>query len=141
MPENRVRFLRHGDSEILFIDWSDATSDEILAAIDAARRLIAGRPHNSVLTLTHVTNARVDRKVTEKLKDYLAHNKPYVRAGAVVGLNDLKSLIFNFVNRATGRSLRAMGSLHEAKEWLAAQVNRMPPPGVSSDKHDLRRTL
>ena len=119
-----MRFLRHGDAEILFIDWSEATSDEILAAIEEAKRLIAGRPHNSVLTLTHVANARVDRKVTEKLKDYVAHNKPYVRAGAVVGLNDLKSVIFNFVNRATGRSLRAMGSLSDAKDWLAAQVSK-----------------
>jgi hypothetical protein len=43
-----------------------------------------------------------------------------VLAGAVVGLNDLKTIIFNFVNRATGRSLRAMSSIDEAKEWLAA---------------------
>jgi hypothetical protein len=37
-----------------------------------------------------------------------------------VGLNDLKTVVFNFVNRATGRSLRAMDSVDQAKEWLVA---------------------
>jgi hypothetical protein len=122
MPENRVSFIRHRDAEILFIDWAGATPEEMLAAIDQAKQLIGSRPYRSVLTLTHVEGARVDRKVTQTLKDYVAHNKPYVRAGAVVGLNDLKSVIFNFVNRATGRSLRAVSSLAEAKDWLASQA-------------------
>ena len=119
MPENRVAFIRHRDAEILFIDWAGATPGEIQVAMEQARALIGKRPHNSVLTLTHVENARIDKKVTELLKDYVAHNKPFVRAGAVVGLNDLKSIAFNFVNRATGRSLRSMGSLEEAREWLS----------------------
>lgn len=119
MPDSRVRFIRHRDAEILFIDWAGATAEEMHTGIDEAKQLIASRPHNSVLTLTSVEGAKVDRRVTQKLKDYVAHNKPYVRAGAVVGLNDLKSVIFNFVNRATGRSLRAMSSVDEAKEWLA----------------------
>jgi hypothetical protein len=121
MPDNRVRFIRHGSAQILFIDWSNAPSEEILTSIAEAKRIIAGSPQNSVLTLTHVANARVDRRVTEILKDYVAHNKPYVRAGAVVGLNDLKMIFFNFVNRATGRSLRGFNTIAEAQEWLAAQ--------------------
>jgi hypothetical protein len=119
MPE-RVSFIHHRTVEILFIDWSNATSEEILVAIEDAKRKIVTRPEKSVRTLTHVTNARVDRRVTEALKDYVAHNKRYVLAGAVVGLNDLKTIVFNFVNRATGRSLRAMDSVDQAKEWLAA---------------------
>lgn len=116
----RVSFIRHKTAEILLIDWSDATADEILTAIEEAKKQIASRPEKSVRTLTNVTNARADRRVTEALKEYVAHNKPYVIAGAVVGLNDLKTIVFNFVNRATGRSLRAMDSVDQAKEWLVA---------------------
>ena len=117
----RVNFIRHKAVEILSIDWSNATAEEILAAIEDAKTMIRSRPERSVRTLTNVTGARLDRRVTEVLKDYVAHNKPYVLAGAVVGLNDLKTIIFNFVNRATGRSLRALGSVEEAKDWLQAQ--------------------
>jgi hypothetical protein len=116
----RVRFIRHKAAEILWIDWSDATGDDILASIAEAKRLIASRPHRSVRTLTSVGGARLERRVTDALKEYVAHNKPYVIAGAVVGLNDLKTVVFNFVNRATGRSLRAMDSVDVAKEWLAS---------------------
>lgn len=117
---NRVSFILHQAAEILFIDWNGATADEILEAIEDAKRMIASRPKQSVRTLTNVSGARIERRVTDVLKEYVAHNKPYVLAGAVVGLNDLKTIIFNFVNRTTGRSLRAMSSIDEAKAWLAA---------------------
>ncbi len=120
MTNNRVKFIRHGNTEILRIDWTDAMAEDILAAMEVAKRSIASRPPRSVRTLTLVSGARLDRRVTQVLKDYVAHNKPYVLAGAVVGLNDLKTVVFNFVNRATGRSLRAMGSAEEAMAWLAA---------------------
>lgn len=58
--------------------------------------------------------------MTESLKEYVAHNKPYVLAGAVVGLNDLKTVIFNFINRVTGRSLRAVDSVEDGKSWLVS---------------------
>lgn len=118
---SRVSFIQYKGVEILYIDWSNATAAETLTAIGEAKRIIASRPAGSVRTLTNVQNARVDRVVTEALKEYVAHNKPYVVAGAVVGLNDLKMVIFNFVNRVTGRSLRAMDTLEGAKDWLASR--------------------
>lgn len=117
MP-NRVKFIRHKNVEILHIDWTDAKPDELLAAMSEARRVIADRPLASVRTMTTVQGAHMDRGVADALKEYVAHNKPYVMAGAVVGLNDLKMIAFNFVNRVTGRSLRAMDSADAAKEWL-----------------------
>lgn len=117
---NRVRFIRHRNVEILHIDWSGASAAEMLAAMDAAKATIAGRPLGSVRTLTTVHNSQMSRAVTDALKDYVAHNKPYVLAGAVVGLNDLKMIIFNFVNRVTGRTLRAIEEVEAAKDWLAS---------------------
>ncbi|MEO8034201.1 MAG: hypothetical protein ABI837_07185 [Acidobacteriota bacterium] len=117
---DRVGFIRHKGVEILYIDWSGASADEMLAAIEAAKKIIASRPPASVRTLTNVTNARPDPAVTKALREYVAHNKPFVIAGAVVGLNDLKTVTFNFINRVTGRSLRAIDSLEQARDWLAA---------------------
>ncbi len=119
MPTNRVNFIRHNAVEILHIDWSDARPGEVLEAMAEAKQAIAARPLASVRTLTTVEGTHMDRDVTNALKDYVAHNKPYVRAGAVVGLNDLKMIAFNFVNRVTGRNLRAMDTADAAKDWLA----------------------
>lgn len=118
--KERVNFIRHQGVEVLLIDWTDASAEEILAAIEQAKTVIASRPAKSVRTLTLVGGARIERRVTESLKEYVAHNKPYVLAGAVVGLNDLKTVIFNFINRVTGRSLRAVDSVEDGKSWLVS---------------------
>jgi hypothetical protein len=120
---DRVSFVKHKGVEILYIDWSNASAAETLEAMAAAKAIIAARPLASVRTLTNVTNAHADRVVTRALPAYVAHNKPYVAAGAVVGLNDLKTVTFNFINRVTGRALRAMDSLDTAKDWLADGAN------------------
>jgi hypothetical protein len=119
MPK-RVNFIEHNGVRILYIDWSGGASWEIREAMHDAKQLIATQPKGSVRTLTNVTEVQMDQATTEMLRGYMAHNKPYVMAGAVVGLNDLKMIAFNFVNRVTGRTLRAMNDVEEAKDWLAS---------------------
>ena len=116
----RVEFIDHNGVQILSIDWSGAASWEIREAMHAAKRMIAAQPRRSVRTLTNVTDVQMDNATMEMLRDYIAHNKPYVLAGAVVGLNDLKMIAFNLFNRVTGRNLRAMDDVDAAKDWLAS---------------------
>src|SRR5215212_7411740 len=118
MP-SRVQFIDHNGVEILSIDWSSCAPWEIREAMYEAKRGISAKPRASVRTLTNVADVRMDQATTEMLREYVAHNKPYVLAGAVVGLNDLKMIAFNFVNRVTGRNLRAMDNVDDAKDWLA----------------------
>src|SRR5690348_3138686 len=110
----RVTTFRYKGVEIIRIDWSNARPDEVIAAMEAAKKVIASKPLGTALTLTNVEGAVMERTVTDMLRDYVAHNKPYVRAGAVVGLNDMKMIAFNFVNRVTGRTLRAMDTETDA---------------------------
>ena len=124
MVPKRVGFIHHKGVEILHINWTGARPAEMLEAMTEAKKVIAARPLGSVRTLTTVQDAQMDRTVTEALKDYVSHNKPYVLAGAVVGLNELKMIAFNFVNRVTGRTLRAMDNVEAAKDWLAGQNAR-----------------
>lgn len=116
--ESRVRYIEHKEHRILYIDFSHATPDEFLATIELAERTIAAEPPSSVLTLTNAEKAMHDRRVTERLKSYVEHNKPFVRAGAVVGLNELRKIVFNFLNKASGRSLKAFDDITDAKNWL-----------------------
>ena len=115
----RVQFIHHRGVDILSIDWSGAAPWEIREAMHEAKQLIAMQPRSSVRTLTNVSDVSMDNATTSMLRDYMAHNKPYVLAGAVVGLNDLKMIAFNLINRVTGRTLRAMDDVEQAKDWLA----------------------
>ncbi|MBI2213943.1 MAG: hypothetical protein HYU52_09880 [Acidobacteria bacterium] len=114
-------FITHKGSKILYIDLARKTPEQLLAAIREAKAVIGQQEPFSLLTLTDVEGSSYNRVVADELKAYVAHNKPFVRAGAVVGLNDLKRVIFNFLNRVTGRTLKGFDRVEAAKDWLASQ--------------------
>jgi len=86
--------------------------------------LICRMPKGSVLTLVDVHDLKYDSAFKEISNDLAAHNKPYVLAGAVVGVEGWKKLIFWATTKFVGRNnLKAFDDVEEAKEWL---VNYKP---------------
>ncbi len=120
METERVKFIRHEEKDILLLDFSNAQTEEVMTIIEDAKRLISSRPEQSLLTLTNVTNARFNERVGEGLKKFTLHNKPYVKAGAVVGITGLKRIIFGAVMAFSKRKLESFDDLEQAKQWLAA---------------------
>ncbi len=117
----RVRFIQHNGREILFLDFSACKAGEVLLVIDKAKPVIAGRPEKSLLTLSDVTNARFDDTVSQRMKEFTAHNKPFVKAAAVVGITGLKKILFEAVMLFSKRKLHAFETIEQAKDWLATQ--------------------
>jgi len=89
--------------------------------MEEAGKLIRVEPQNSVLTLTDVTGARYNLETTQALKEFTRDNKPYVKAGAVVGLDALKKIVYTGIAHFSGRNLAAFDDLEIAKEWLVGQ--------------------
>ncbi len=118
METERVKFIQHQQKEILLLDFSNSKTDEVLRIIEEAKLVIRTKPENSLLTLTDVTNARFNEKVGEGMKQFTLHNKPYVKAGAVVGITGLKRIIFNAVIAFSKRKLETFDDREEAKHWL-----------------------
>jgi hypothetical protein len=118
METERVKFIRHQEKEILFLDFSNSKTEEVLKIIEDAKRVISAKPENSLLTLTDVTNARFNEEVGEGMKQFTAHNKPYVKAAAVVGITGLKRIIFGAVMAFSKRNLQSFDDVEQAKHWL-----------------------
>ena len=118
METDRVRFIKHHEKEILLLDFSNSGTDEVLKIIEDAKRVISTKPENSLLTLTDVTNARFNEKVGDSMKVFSAHNKPYVKAAAVVGITGLKKIIFGAVMAFSKRNLESFDEVEQAKNWL-----------------------
>jgi len=117
-----VQFIRHHDIEILLIDFSCSTSkDEILRIIEETKTMIATRPPGSVFTLTNITDAYFDSDITQALKHLAAHNTPYVKAGAVVGVTNIRRIIYNAVMFFAKRQLAICEDVDSAKAWLVRQ--------------------
>jgi hypothetical protein len=117
----RVQFLQHKGKKILHLNFANCSVDEVLQTIEMSKAAIRTQSPGSVLTLTDVTNAAFNSKVSEAMKEFVIHNKPYVVAAAVVGVTGLKQVILNAVMKLSVRKLTAFNTLAEAKDWLAAQ--------------------
>jgi hypothetical protein len=117
----KVEFIRHKDKDILFIDFSHSDSEQILSVIDEAKKIIAGQPRNSLLTLTDVTGAKYNNDVRDALKAFVNHNSPYVKARAVTGVSGLMMVLYNAVKQFTGTNIPIFPSLDEARDWLVEQ--------------------
>ena len=116
--EEKIRFIKYEGKNILHLDFSNCTAEEVLNTITKAKKVIAAHPEQSLLTLTDVTGARFSEAVTQEMKVFTAHNRPYVRAGAVVGVTGLKRIIFQAVIAFSGRKLSTFDSVEKAKQWL-----------------------
>ncbi len=118
METERVKFIKHQDRDILYLDFSNSKTDQVLKIIEDAKEVIRTKPEKSILTLTDVTNARFNDAVGESMKQFAAHNKPYVKAGAVIGITGLKKIIFGAVMAFSKRNLESFDDIEEAKRWL-----------------------
>lgn len=114
----RVKFVNHKGKNILLLDFSNCSCEEVLRIIEESRKLIKVQPEHSLLTLTNVEGAHFDFKVVEAMKDFTVHNKPYVRKGAVVGVTGLRKIIYDAVMRFSGRNLPSFDDIEEARDWL-----------------------
>ena len=117
----RVQFIEHKGKKLLHLNFAELAAPDVLAVIEQARSVIGKQLPQSVYTLTDVTNTSFNSKVSEAMKEFVIHNKPFVKAAGVVGVTGLKQVIYNAVMKLSGRKLTAFDTMAEAKDWLAAQ--------------------
>ena len=120
--DEHVRFIEHKGCQILLIDFAECQPIEFLERIRYARSVIGRQPPGSTRTLTVVTKARFNGQVSEAMKEYTSHNKPYVRAAAVVGLSGLQEIVYNVIIKLTGRNIATFSEVGTAKDFLASQA-------------------
>ena len=98
------------------------TSDEFMSAIEAIKKVIAKYPLNSLYTITNVDDARFDSETKAFLVDYMAHNKPYVKYGAVIGFNGINKMMGNYIFKTAERTNMHFAFTREkAMEWLMSR--------------------
>jgi hypothetical protein len=119
----RTTFTTHKGVRICVLDFSNVPSEtEALSAIREAKAIIGKEPPASVRTLTDVTGSRVTGTIRNALHDLTKANKPYVVAGAVVGVTAIQSVILRGIVQVTGRRLVAKNTRAEAMDWLANEA-------------------
>lgn len=119
---SRTKFIPFAGKRILEMDFTDVQdTDEAIRHIEDAKAVVSSQPKNSLLVLVNVTGSRFNTRIANALRELAAHDRPYVIASAVVGIEGLMNIVLKTVSRATGRSFKLFGSEELAKEWLIEQ--------------------
>ena len=104
------------------MDFSNIrTKEEITELIEFSKKQIRTQPPNSLYTLTTIANMHFNNEIRDLFTDFVKGNKPYVKAGSVVGISGMQTIVYNAVMRISGRNLKALGTIEQAKDWLASQ--------------------
>lgn len=122
----RIAFIENPVSgrQTLLMDFSGfTTAADALPFIDAAREVVSTQPARSLLGVVDVTGSKFNTRVVEAMKEFAAHNAPFMIASGIVGVAGLQRVILDSVIAITGRSnLKAFPTRGEALSWLATQA-------------------
>lgn len=118
---DRLKKVSHRGCSILFTDYSHfRTLDEWKPLLDAERQMMPKEQLGSVLALAVFTGSRFSAAVFAAIKELAVHNKPYIKASALVGLSSLQQGVFlKGIERTADRSFGLFDSVEEAMDWLA----------------------
>jgi hypothetical protein len=119
----RTRFIEHQGKRILLLDYAGVRDPEAaLRDIQHSRQVVAAQPPGSLLVITVVRDARYNAAVLQGMKDLAAHNAPYVKASAVVGMSGLHRIAYQAVILFSKRNIKVFDQESEALDWLVTQA-------------------
>ena len=109
--------------DFIYIDLSGIKSNnEFNERIKVIVPEISKYPEKSLYTITNVENIRFDTKSKEIVAQYMTTNKPYVKFGAVIGIDGIKKIMINAIFALSGRSnMHFAFTKEQAIEWLLKQ--------------------
>ena len=116
-----VKFLEYQGKRILLIDISHCELEEIVSVVKECKKLIAKEKEATVYTLTNITGIHPTSSITRVINDFVVFNKPYVKAGAVIGVDGLRKIAFNLVIKFSSRNFALFDTLEEGLKWLVTQ--------------------
>ena len=116
---SRVQLINHKGKQIFYMDFTGITNiDEIKGTVAESVAYIRKLPPSSLLTLTNISGMHFSNDIKQIFQDFIAGNKPYVKAGAVIGMSGLQQIVYNGLMKLTGRNIKSCSSIDEAKDWL-----------------------
>lgn len=119
----RVRFIDHAGTRVVLLDFTGIKDEEeALREISIARSFFARlSPDGSLLTVTDVTDANYTQPILEALMDLARHNRPYVKAAAVVTPSPFHRAAATMIALFSRRTFEGFDTREAALDWLVAQ--------------------
>ncbi len=117
----RTQQIFHSGKKVFHMDFTNLNNvQEIKDVINESIKYIRIQPFGSTLTLTDLNGMHFSNEIKDLFSDFIKGNKPYVKAGAVVGLSGLQQILYNGLMKITGRDIKSFSNHQSAKDWLVS---------------------
>jgi hypothetical protein len=116
-----VQIIEHKGKRITYLDFSNCDRKKVVDMLAEIQPLIKAQPPKSVLTLVNVDRLVFNTEILKAFQSFTAENKPFVKAGAVLGIKGLQKVAYDAVMKIAERNLPMFNTYEEAIEWLAQQ--------------------
>ncbi len=113
-----VRFIEDKGKRILFMDAVNCDMGDLMVLIVQAKALISKESFDSLYTLTVLNKGSYHGGFRKVAKEYTAFNKPYVKAGAIVGLDAAAVKEFEEVMKYSQREFKFFPDVPTALQWI-----------------------
>ena len=120
---DRVRFIQHRGKRVLLLDYSQlGDENQMLAMVEVRKKMVAGQPPLSLLTLTDVSGAQFTRKALDKIKEAAVYDLPVLKRAAMVGAESMAPKgALEAVGTFSARTWQNFPTREEALDWLVAE--------------------
>ncbi|HZP17416.1 MAG TPA: hypothetical protein VFB00_05600 [Terriglobales bacterium] len=119
--EERIRFITHRGKQILLVDLSQSSPEEVTQISKLVPSYVSSQPRGSVLLLADFTGAKVDKDALTALKEATVYDRPHLKRSAWVGVASLPKVYYENIKSFSRRDLPAFQTREEALEWLVAE--------------------
>ena len=116
--DDRIHFITHKDKQILLIDFTDATIQQMLLLLEYVQITVARHGRDSIMTLADFKGAQIDRTVATRMKEVLTLDRPFVKKSAWVGTENLPHVFYENLQTFSRSEFPTFNTREEAMDWL-----------------------
>jgi hypothetical protein len=118
---DRVRFTTHRGKEILLVDLTNCSAEEVIELLSEVQRMVTAQPRNSVLALGDLTGAEFSRAAVIRMKEVAVFDRPHVKRTAFVGAESLPRVFYQALKAFSQREFLRFETREEALDWLVRE--------------------
>ena len=118
--DDRIHFIEHKGKQILLLDFSHATAQQMQLLLEYTRVTVAKHARDSVVILADYEGAEVDHAVAMKIKEVLTLDRPFVKKSAWIGAEHIPKAFMENFHSFSQREIVTFKTREEALDWLVA---------------------
>jgi len=115
---DRAQFINHHGKQILLIDLSNCSPDNVDRIFRTVPDLVTTRPLASVLILSDFTGALFDAEAIRVMQQTAVFDKPHVKKSAFVGTESFPQGFFENLRGYSRREFPTFKTREDALAWL-----------------------